>query len=207
MQTLGQYLSIARREKNISTGQASKSLLIGEELLEAFENEKWQDLPEPAIAKGFLKNYASYLGLDADFALALYRRDFDETKYAKRPPLVGKRGLMLTPNKIVTGLFIFVILIFTAYLIIQYLSIFSKPKLQVVSPPDDITTNAPVIEVAGTVEKGSTVSIDGEFTPIDASGNFNKEIKLASGKNTIEIIAAKKLSPKARVTKVVRLKQ
>ena len=41
--------------------------------------------------------------------------------------------------------------------------------------------------------------------PVDAEGNFSYQLKLSDGQNIIEVIASKKLSPKSKVTKIVRL--
>lgn len=207
MQNLAELLSQKRKGKNITLSKISEELRIKEEILEAFENGRWEDLPEPAISKGFLKNYVEYLGLDIQLALALFRRDFDEKKYIrKKSPLEAKKGLMLTPNKIMAGVFVTVVVVFALYLIVQYFSVAAKPKLQVFTPPEDLTTSTSVVEVTGTTEKGATISIDGEFVAVDENGNFTKEIKLKDGKNQIIIIATKKLSPQNKITKIVRFK-
>ena len=207
MQTLAQLLSAKRKEKNIALSKISEELLIKVEILEAFENGRWEDLPEPTISKGFLKNYVDYLELDADLAFALFRRDFDEKKYVKnKSPLEAKKGLMLTPNKVMAAAFAIVVVVFALYLIVQYFSVAAKPKLQVFTPADDLTTSTPVVEVTGTTEKGTTISVDGEFAAVDENGNFTREIKLEDGKNAIDIIATKKLSPQNKITKIVRFK-
>lgn len=206
MQTLGKLLSQEREDKNISLEQASRHLLIKIDQLEALESGAWLKLPEPAFVSGFIRNYAVYLGLDPKLALALYRREFDPAKTPQTKPkfLISKR-IFLTPQKLINFMFVLLILVFISYLLVQYTSFLKSPKLQVYSPSSDITTSVPAIVISGQVEKEATVSINGEFAPINTNGNFSYQLKLEEGQNIVEIIAAKRLSPKTKITRIIRL--
>lgn len=206
MKGLGEILSEARKKKHISQSRAASDLLIKKEHIEALENQNWPGLPEPTFVKGFLKTYANYLDLDPIHVLAIYRREFDESKFQKpRPNPRAEKRLFLTPTRIINLIFIFAILIFIAYIGITFSSVFSAPKLEVVSPPADETTSVPVVQIVGKTDFEATVSIEGQFVPVDSQGNFSKEYPLTEGKNTIEVIAAKRLSPKAKITRTIRL--
>lgn len=202
---LGEILSQKRNQKNISLHQASRALLIKEEILESLENGDYQRLPEPAFVRGFIKNYANYLGLDASHLLALFRREYDERKYPKKNIPLSKRPIKVKRPPFSAIFFILMVLIFLLYLLFQYLSILSAPKLTVASPPDELTTSIPAVDVSGQTEKDSAISINGQLVPVSPDGTFSYQYQLKDGKNTIEIIASKKLSPKSKVTKIVRL--
>ncbi|KKR50463.1 MAG: hypothetical protein UT84_C0011G0009 [Candidatus Curtissbacteria bacterium GW2011_GWA1_40_16] len=206
MKRLGEILQEARKKKHISQIRAAADLLIKKEHIEALENQNWPDLPEPTFVKGFIKTYANYLGLDPVHVLAIYRREFDESKFQKpRPNPRAEKRLFLTPSRIINILFISAILIFIAYIGITFSSILSAPKLEVISPPADETTSVPVAQIIGKTDSEATVSIEGQFVPVDGQGNFSKEYSLSEGKNVIEVIAAKRLSPKAKITRTIRL--
>src|SRR5437879_2658866 len=107
MDTAGQLFEKARIARKISLTKAARDLLIKKEQLEALEEGNWQILPEPAFVRGFVKNYAIYLGLDPDYLLALYRREFDERKFPRKDsPIDRQKRLMLTPNKVVSAAFV-----------------------------------------------------------------------------------------------------
>lgn len=204
MKKLGEILAEARIEKNIEQEEVAKDLRIKVDLIQALEEGDWASLPEAAYVKGFIKNYADFLGLDSNRLLALHRAEYDERKYTQ-PPNKQKKRLMLTPNLISPLTFSLTFLLFIGYLAIQYTSVLSAPNLEIYSPQDDITTTASVIEVSGKTEKETTISVDGELVPTDESGDFNYQIKLADGQNIIEIVASKRLSPKTKITRLVRL--
>ena len=206
MQTLGDFLLKKREAKNISLEQASRDLLIKKDQLEALELGLWQKLPEPTFISGFIKNYADYLGLDSKLALALYRREFDPKKApAKKPALLKSKRIIITPQRLINLAFILVILGFVGYLAIQYTSILKSPKLQIYSPQEDTTTTVPAILIPGQTEKETTIAVNGEFAPVDQDGKFSYQLKLQDGQNIIEIIAAKRLSPKTKITRIIRL--
>lgn len=206
METSGNFLAEKRTSKKISIAKAARDLKIKKEHLQAIEEGNWQILPEPTFVKGFIKSYAKYLGLDSAHTLALYRREFDEAKYPqKESPIKKDRRFMLTPNKVITTVFVVCVIAFIIYLTAQYFSILKSPNLEIASPENDLTTSIPYVVVSGKVESDSTVSIEGEFVAVDSAGNFTKQVELTEGKNTIEIIAAKRLSPKTKITKTVRL--
>lgn len=206
MQNLGQILKEKREEKEISLKKVAADLRIQEEVLKSIEEEEWEDLPEPIFVTGFIKNYASYLGLDSKRALAFYRRGFDEKKYpSKKNPITKSKTLLITPKRFINLIFGLFIFLFVIYLAIQYFSILSAPKLEIISPENDSQTTVPKIQIQGKTEKNSTVSVNGEFAAIDEDGNFSKEVSLKEGKNVITIVASKKLSPKSEATRMVRL--
>ncbi|MDO8487254.1 MAG: helix-turn-helix domain-containing protein [Candidatus Curtissbacteria bacterium] len=205
-EVLGRTLSEKRVKKGIPISRASRDLLIKKEQLEALETGDWESLPEPAFVRGFIKNYGDYLNLDTDHLLALYRREYDAAKHpsANLKRLKLKR-FVITPTTTVTAASIFVVGLFVFYLLAQYFSIISSPKLDVFTPPADTTTAAPVIRIDGKTEPGATVAVNGDFAPVDQEGNFQYQYTLKDGQNIIEIIAAKHLSPKSKVTRIVRL--
>lgn len=205
MNKVSEILSSARGRKKISIKKASRDLSTRREYLEAIENSQWQNLPEPPFAQGLVRSYATYLGLDAEHTLALFRREYDEAKYRASSSKKARKRFYLTPARFATFLTVVTVLVFIGYLVLQYLSVLSAPRLEIESPPDDLTTSIPVVAVSGKVEQGSVVAINGEFVAVDKDGEFIYQYKLEEGRNEIEIIASKNLSPKSKVVRIIRL--
>ncbi|KGQ22566.1 RodZ domain-containing protein [Thermus filiformis] len=72
MCALGERLKAAREAQGVSLEEAARRLALRKTLLEALEECRFDRLPEPALAKGYLRRYALLLGLDPDPLLALY---------------------------------------------------------------------------------------------------------------------------------------
>ena len=65
MESIGDTLRETRHNKNISIEDASRATKIKIDILERLEADEFDRLAAPAYAKGFLKIYAEYLGLDS----------------------------------------------------------------------------------------------------------------------------------------------
>ncbi|HRF97185.1 MAG TPA: helix-turn-helix domain-containing protein, partial [Aggregatilineales bacterium] len=72
--SLGRYLHDAREQKELTLDQATATLKIRRKVLEAFEQGDFSvsaDLSQVQI-RGFLRNYARFLGLDEDVVMTYY---------------------------------------------------------------------------------------------------------------------------------------
>ena len=65
-QSIGQKLKQAREEQRLTLEEASESTHIRVPYLQALEADDGSVLPSPVQARGFLRNYAEYLGLEFD---------------------------------------------------------------------------------------------------------------------------------------------
>lgn len=64
-ESFGVRLQQAREAKRLSLKEVSDELFILERHLQALESESFDDLPQPAFTRGFVVNYAKFLGLDS----------------------------------------------------------------------------------------------------------------------------------------------
>ncbi len=69
---LGETLRRARSAKGITLEDAERVTRIPRKYLEALELENFGILPAPVYARGFLRSYAGYLGLDANDLLPFF---------------------------------------------------------------------------------------------------------------------------------------
>jgi cytoskeletal protein RodZ len=69
---LGSWLRQQREARGVSLRDIADASKISLRYLEALEQERFDVLPAPVFAKGFLREYARVVGLDADEAVNLY---------------------------------------------------------------------------------------------------------------------------------------
>lgn len=82
METIGQRLRQGRERLGLSLEEAERTTRIRAQHLAAMERDDFHALPTPVQARGFLKNYADYLGLDTDRLL----QDYGGAPSTRRPP-------------------------------------------------------------------------------------------------------------------------
>ena len=66
MQTVGQRLKAAREEKELTLEKVFQAIRIRVSYLQALEDDDLSSMPSPVQGRGYLRNYAEYLGLDLD---------------------------------------------------------------------------------------------------------------------------------------------
>jgi cytoskeletal protein RodZ len=75
MSQLGARFREARETRGITLNEASASTRILLRYLQALEEGDFNQLPGDVYARGFIRNYAQFLGLSADEMILLYRRE------------------------------------------------------------------------------------------------------------------------------------
>ncbi len=94
MSELGQILAEARAAKEISLADVEKATRIRQKYLVAFEQGEYTRLPRGAIARGFLRLYADFLGLDPEDTVRRYNEESGDKGVETPIAEVGKPRLV-----------------------------------------------------------------------------------------------------------------
>jgi cytoskeletal protein RodZ len=94
LKEIGAYLGQVRQEKSIRVEEIAAKTLIRQTFLEALEEGRFEDLPEPIYVQGFIRRYGDILGLDGtslarSFAINffLFDSENDPSNVEKKPSL------------------------------------------------------------------------------------------------------------------------
>ena len=85
MQEIGKTLREARERLGLTLGEVERATRIRAHHLVALEAGDLEALPSPVQARGFLKNYAEFLGLDVDAILLRYAETLQSRRTRLRP--------------------------------------------------------------------------------------------------------------------------
>lgn len=86
---LGDLLREARTSRGLTLAEVERDTRISRSYLEALEGGRYEVLPAPVYARGFVRSYARYLGLDEQEAVSLLPDDMPRP--AGLEPLPGLR--------------------------------------------------------------------------------------------------------------------
>src|SRR5438477_8256472 len=105
---IGESLRRARTERGLELATVSEAIKIRVRYLRALEAEDWDALPAPAYARGFLRTYATYLGLDADALVEEFRRVADLSAEQAppeelRPPVAEPLSAFPSPRMLIAA--------------------------------------------------------------------------------------------------------
>jgi len=207
MKTAGAILKKAREEAGLSFEEVSRVLKIQSKFLRALEKGNWAVFSDPVHIKGFLRNYAEFLGTNPEEVLAFWRREYDETKAGGRSLSVLKpikmTKFVLSPDVILAAVSALLILSFFGYIYFQYRSFVGAPQLVLEHPVQNVTTAKELINVLGRVDKDAKLTINGQEISLNEDGSFAVAVPLVDGINTLNFVAANKLGRETKLTRTV----
>lgn len=197
-------LAAARERKGVDLARAERDTKIRVRYLSALESGDYRDLPGAVYTKGFLRNYALYLGLDPEDVLRQWRRERGEATAPEpvivppRPLAEPARPLNFSPQVVVAALLTAGVVLFFVYLGAQLLRYSRPPDLAVTSPATavfDVNDSATTYRLAGTTSPGSIIEIatPGQEQPFRvtplANGEWFLQVDLRRGQNRFDIKA------------------
>ena len=194
---MGEKLRQIRNERRISLNEVSKHTQIQLKYLEYLEEGKYEKLPAEVYVKGFLRNYANFLGVDGNFLLKLYNRERGIQKNIKKEKKTSEgfeqRKLVKISNFVIvskaTAVAFAVILAVLAavYLYKEVDKFISVPRLTLLEPADGIAVESGAVWIKGITDKDCKVFINGQSILVSDKGEFNEKVNLQKGANFITI--------------------
>jgi transcriptional regulator with XRE-family HTH domain len=209
--TFGEKLKKAREEAGLTKQKVAQLLSIQSRYIDRLEGEEFEKLPSAVYTKGFLRKYAKYLSLEPENLIREYEKEMKIIQPALEKPLrllpeLRFRRLTITPKTLTFIAGLLIVILVAGYLAYQLDILISPPKLLVSEPSDNITTDKFIITLKGQVTPGVKLTINGQETSIDRSGNFEQEVNLNQGLNVIRVEAVNRFEKKTSVTREILVK-
>ncbi len=92
MTGLGAILQQTRAARGVSLEEAERVTHIARRYLQGLEDEDFSVFPAPVFARGFLRNYSQYLGLDPDEIAGLWPSSAEQPAARSEPPIETGRS-------------------------------------------------------------------------------------------------------------------
>jgi cytoskeletal protein RodZ len=199
---LGEVLRAAREAKGVDLRRVERETKIRERYLAALESGDYRDLPGSVYTKGFLRNYGSYLGLDPEYLIDLYRLETSAAS-AERPrapvpprPLAAKRSraFVVTPGAIVGAILFVMVGAFIAYLAFEFINFARTPELRITQPAGNVSGYTSLtMTVRGVTAPNARITVsnlrENPVVEADDEGNFEVTVGLVPGSNVMRLVA------------------
>ncbi len=208
MKTVGSILHEARISKGLLLDQVERDTKIRQKFLEAMESDDYSKLPSIAYAKGFVKNYSEYLGLNSNNVLAFFRRQTKEVPRSSLLPKgvadsLNKSVFQLTPGRFLAVLLTGLAALFLIYLGLQYRKLQQPPVLMIEQPKDKFVTNQRRLDILGSTDADATITVNNVSVVVRSDGKFFDQVTLDPGVNQIVISATSRYGKSATVKREV----
>ncbi|MGH2406648.1 MAG: helix-turn-helix domain-containing protein [Candidatus Limnocylindrales bacterium] len=194
---LGELLLAARERKGVDLYRAERDTKIRAKFLAALEHGEFRDLPGAVYTKGFLRNYAIYLGLDPEAVLTRWKSEVGETRRQEAtivvPRLDAPRGLTITRGIVVTAILAIGVLAFAGYIALQ-IARFQQPPTLLVDQPALSQASGDTTLISGHGDPGAGIAIlavgqDTFRLTVPADGVWQLVVPLKKGRNDFTITA------------------
>ncbi len=199
---LPERLYAARERKGVDLYRAERDTKIRARYLAALERGEYRELPGDVYTKGFLRNYALYLGLDPEEAIGQWRRERGDVPAQKtvltipRPIAQPRPGLQFSPGIVVAALLTILIAGVAVWLGVQVQRFAKPPTLEMISPSSatiELADSATSFTFQGKSIPGATITIEmaggSRQVSADSSGTWSATVDVRRGRNTFTIDA------------------
>lgn len=188
MLTVGEILKTAREKKGLTVQDVEKKIRVRSKFLSAIEKNDWSQFTSNVYISGIIKNYASFLGIDSNRALAFFRREYEKREEDANFKEKLSRKLLISERRrsTVIGLSIVAVLFFSyfGYQMYRYLM---PPSLKISEPIETVFRRVDKVTIVGKTEKEAVITIFGTRVFQDDSGNFHYDFPLKQGRNKLVI--------------------
>ncbi len=197
MARLGDALRAQRERMGITVEQAAEDTRIRDKFLRALESGDYQTLPGAVYTRGFLRNYADYLGLDPDALITQFQAergapDAPRSFEPMRP--IMRRSVILTPAVLVPIGVLAAVALFVGYLYYQFTTFAVPPRIDIAEPAGDAIAQSAEYTIRGRTAPDARVTIRvfpgpeiiSDVRPA-ADGSFTVRVPLKPGVNHIEV--------------------
>jgi cytoskeletal protein RodZ len=198
---LGEVLRAAREAKGVDLARVERDTKIRERYLVALETADYRELPGSVYTKGFLRNYGTYLGLDPEYLIDLYRLETSVATERPRMPAPprpittrGSRAFVITPGLVFAAILTVAVGAFVAYIGWEFVNFARTPELRITDPPGPVSDYTDTsITVRGETAPNATVTVsnlrENPTVVADADGAFEVTVQLVPGSNVIRLVA------------------
>ena len=208
---LGEWLSLRRKKLGFSIEDVARDLKTSSRFIRGLEEGNYGEFPAKVYAEGFLKKLLQMLLVEQKTpVLDEFHRNWEEwTSRQSKPaalPYHWRHGPLITPKIFflcLFGIFLFGFFIFLGFRLIHFTG---APRVVLDAPMEEAVITEPVVSVKGVIEKESRLTVNGREIKIDENGNFDDEIQLASGLNTLEFQAENRFGKLTKITRHVVVK-
>lgn len=166
MSQLGEQLRTARESQGISLSQAAAETRILQRYIVALEDADYQNLPGDVYTRGFIRNYASFLGLSADELIEIYRYERGRTDPIRVVPATSNPRIRGCVAPSLVGVFFVVLaLVGVTYLVLsatnrigESAQLAAAPTVTPPPAPSPLPTTPPEATIAPTRLATATVA-------------------------------------------------
>jgi len=200
-EALGEKLAKKRNSLHLGIKDVERAIKIPARHIRNIEDGNYSKLPPDVYTRGFVKNYAAFLGLNPRKILSAYDKERGlekKVKMAKEPipkdkPSLKTPKMIITPKRLIvigSSLAVFLALFFIGW---QVKILTAPPVLSVTSPKDNLNVTEDYVYIEGQTDREADLYINDVKIGTDDNGIFKERVSLQDGVNILKIKSRNKM--------------
>jgi hypothetical protein len=208
---IGPDLIELRERVHLTLTEAARLTRITGSLLLTFEEDRWEDIDDPAYMERVLRSYVEFLGGNTAYILLKYRELMKghermarkPEEYLPRTRSVKPMDLVVSSRLLTVSAFVIFVLALSGYVWGQAFAISTPPLLEVQEPKEGARLEEPVVRVQGQTNAEAMLFVNGRGAIVQPDGSFSLLLNIPRGSTLIQITAKKRHGREASVTRRV----
>ena len=213
-ESLGQLLKRGRERSQWGVEELSADIGVPVRWIRAAEADRWQDLPDDAYSRIYLKSLCRAVGLDRQSTSALYVRLRQQSRAAGYVPSLRRHPneaipfwqMVAAPRLIRNAAVGLTACLAIGFLWVSLTDMVTPPPIAVSFPTDGTVLTERNVTVEGKTEPEVRLRINGKDIAPDSRGFFSDSLDLTEGLNTIRVSGSKRHSQETVVTRRIIVK-
>lgn len=198
----GETLREVRELRGYSFESLGKMSGIHPLIIQTLEEERLEDLADPAYAERHVHALADALESTPAYLLEKYRGLLDARGISRSHALFpGRRlrmlDLFVRPRAVAFAGFLCVVALIGAYVFWQTKILSSAPRLIVDMPIEGAMLTDPRVRVSGSTDPGAFVNVNGEKAVVNDTGVYSIQLDIPRGVSVVRVEAKRRYGPMA----------
>jgi cytoskeletal protein RodZ len=197
--SLGDLLRSTRARKKIALTDVEEATKIRGRYVQALENDAWEQLPSLVYAKGYLDQYARFLGIADEVVAERYEmaRATYEARCGRSP--IGPRKALSLSYAQITPRLVGISTVCGAFILLasvvgtQLMQFTAQPSLEIISPSVtpglEVKTAEKSLMIKGHVEQTDELTVNGAVVSLQGDGTFQAEVPATTAGSLVSIVA------------------
>ena len=188
---IGNTLREARTRQGLSIHDAEEATKIRTRYLQALEEEDFEVIPGSTFVMGFMRTYASYLGLDADMLVEEYRNRYDPRYLdAHRLPTTRVRTRSARPPSSRSNYVVVAILALIIILVLAWIGWGNRTKSPATmeTPSTTTTRSVSTTTLSGAAVTDATTAVTTTATTGEGAGDASEGDNHAQDQGELTVV-------------------
>ena len=207
IESVAQQFHAWRTTAGLTIEDIARELSFSPVIVQAFEDGRYSAFPARVYAHGYLKRIVERFSISTGEDMLRQLRDEWIALHGEKELMHAsvsqqkRKNFYITPRRLLGCVGGVALVFFFWFLMVQLTGFTGAPMLRIDTPAADMAMDTSWLEVRGKTDKESQLTVNGREITMDEFGNFNQQIELIPGLNTLHFLVKNRFGKISAMTR------